>query len=58
MKIGILQTGHVPDELYRKGRRKFLNAILSRERIYAVPELHDRFETQARENLSRALRDL
>lgn len=47
--------GVYPPELYAHGRRRFLEALLARERIYLSPFFHDRLEEEARANLRRAL---
>lgn len=44
-----------PPELYAQGRRRFLDALLARERIYLSPFFHGRLEEQARANLRSAL---
>ncbi|HWN71929.1 MAG TPA: hypothetical protein VNM90_30025, partial [Haliangium sp.] len=47
--------GVYPPELYAQGRRRFLHALLARERIYLSPFFHGRLEEQARANLRDAL---
>lgn len=49
------EYGFVPAGLFRKKRREILAAFLARPRIYATPQLFERFEKNARENLQRAL---
>ena len=49
------EYAHVPKLLYRVGRGRILRGFLERDRIYAVPELHERFERQARDNLQKAI---
>ena len=49
------EYGFVPARLFRKKRREILAAFLARPRIYATPQLFERFEKNARENLQRAL---
>jgi predicted metal-dependent HD superfamily phosphohydrolase len=44
-----------PPELYAQGRRRFLDGLLARERIYLSPFFHARLEEQARANLRSAL---
>ena len=44
-----------PQLLYRMGRRRFLNKILSSERIFFSDHFHHQFDAQARSNLRRAL---
>jgi predicted metal-dependent HD superfamily phosphohydrolase len=45
----------VPPDLYRMGRRKFLEQVLSLETIFFSPYFRDRLEARAHENLRRAL---
>jgi predicted metal-dependent HD superfamily phosphohydrolase len=45
----------VPRMLYRRRRRRFLRAFLERENIYHSKWYRDKFELQARENLSQAV---
>lgn len=45
----------VPEELFRSGRARVLAAFLGRPRIYHHPEMRDRLEARARENLRRAI---
>lgn len=45
---------HVPDLLYRPGRRNVLQSFLNREQIYSTPAFAG-LEAQARRNLRRAL---
>lgn len=47
--------GAVPGWLFRLNRRRFLKALLARERIFLSDFFHDRFDTQARRNLRRAV---
>lgn len=47
--------GHVPGWLYRINRRRFLAALLRRERIYLSDDFHARLDAPARANLRRAL---
>lgn len=55
---GIRQEyGHVPEQLYRSGRRRVLEHFLGRERIYTTPEF-GLLETQARANLKQSLAGL
>jgi predicted metal-dependent HD superfamily phosphohydrolase len=44
-----------PPELYAHGRRRFVEGLLARKRIYLSPLFHDRLEEQARANLRSAL---
>lgn len=48
----------VPKFIYRKKRSEVLRIFLSRNRIYATGYFHDKFERQARNNLSRAISSL
>ncbi|MBU8977888.1 hypothetical protein JI752_017200 [Lysobacter sp. MMG2] len=45
----------VPGWLFKINRKRFLKALLTRERIYLTPFFHERFDTQARSNLRRAV---
>ncbi|HEY5849778.1 MAG TPA: hypothetical protein VIT62_03305 [Lysobacter sp.] len=47
--------GHVPAWLFKLNRRRFLKALLARERIYLSDFFHERYDTQARRNLRRAV---
>lgn len=47
--------GHVPGWLFKLNRRRFLKALLARERIYLSDFFHHRYDTQARRNLRRAV---
>jgi len=47
--------GHVPAWLFKLNRRRFLKALLARPRIYLSDYFHQRFDTQARRNLRRAV---
>lgn len=48
----------VPDEAFRSGRAKILEAFLERQAIYATRWFAERFEARARRNLERSLRAL
>lgn len=48
----------VPDDAYREGRLKVLTNFLGRARLYFTEPLAERFETQARRNLSDEIRAL
>lgn len=52
------EYAYVPGFLYKKGRRKLLEAFLSCEHIYRTPYFRKRLETRARENINRALENL
>lgn len=45
----------VPAWLYRLNRRRFLKALLARDRIFVSPLFHARYDAQARANLRRAV---
>ena len=47
--------GHVPAWLFRLNRRRFLKALLGRERIFLSDFFHGRLDAQARINLRRAV---
>jgi predicted metal-dependent HD superfamily phosphohydrolase len=47
--------GHVPAWLFKLNRRRFLKALLARERIFLSDFFHDRCDAQARINLRRAV---
>lgn len=47
--------GHVPAWLFKLNRRRFLKALLARERIFLSEFFHARFDAQARRNLRRAV---
>ena len=46
------EYAHVPDMLYRLGRRRILQGFLARERIYRTDRLHRLWEAQARANIA------
>ncbi|MGH1364141.1 MAG: HD domain-containing protein [Calditrichia bacterium] len=48
----------VPKRFYQPGRKKLLTSFIERPQLYCIPELRDRFEKQARENLKRAIERL
>lgn len=47
--------GQVPAWLFRRNRRKFLEALLARPRIFLSDVFHQRYEAPARDNLRRAI---
>jgi predicted metal-dependent HD superfamily phosphohydrolase len=49
------EYAHVPEEAYRSGRAGVLRSFLAREFIYHTKIFRDRYESQARANLSHAL---
>jgi predicted metal-dependent HD superfamily phosphohydrolase len=48
----------VPDRLYRAGRRRVLEGLLHRERIYLTEPLHTAWERSARANLAAEIAEL
>jgi predicted metal-dependent HD superfamily phosphohydrolase len=46
------EYAHVPNALYRLGRRQILQGFLARERIYRTPRLAEQWEARARANIS------
>jgi len=48
---------HVPRWLFKLNRRRFLKALLARERIFLSDFFHDRYDAQARVNLRRAVNE-
>lgn len=47
--------GHVPGWLFKVNRKRFLKALLARERIFLSDFMHARLDAQARINLRRAV---
>lgn len=47
--------GHVPAWLFKLNRRRFLKALLAKERIFLSDWFHERLDAQARVNLRRAV---
>ena len=47
--------GHVPAWLFKLNRRRFLKALLGKERIFLSDWFHERLDAQARVNLRRAV---
>lgn len=45
----------VSDIQFNKGRRTFLEKMLKREIIYNIPEIREKYEARARENLERSI---
>jgi predicted metal-dependent HD superfamily phosphohydrolase len=52
------EYAHVPDALYRSGRRQVLQGFLAREHIYRTPRLAKLWEARARANISTEIADL
>jgi len=52
------EYAHVPDELFRPGRRRVLQSFLSTPTIYQVPRIREELETRARANLERRIAEL
>ncbi len=52
------EYAYVPGMLYKKGRRKLLNAFLDCEHIYRTDYFRERLESKARANIQRALKNL
>ena len=52
------EYAHVPDALYRAGRRQVLQGFLSRPAIYQVPPVRAALEARARANLQRLVEQL
>lgn len=48
----------VPEELYRRGRRAFLERVLSMPRIFLSQHFHDRLDGPARDNVRRGIEAL
>jgi predicted metal-dependent HD superfamily phosphohydrolase len=48
----------VPEAVYRRERRKILEQILGRERIYSTQRMRESHEARARDNLTRSLAGL
>ncbi len=46
---------HVPEPMYRSGRRRFLEKLLASPRVFGSDYFYEKLEGQARTNLSRAL---
>lgn len=44
-----------PDALYQPGRRQVLQHFLAQEHIFKTPVFRERYEKQARENISKEL---
>ncbi|KRE89398.1 hypothetical protein ASG87_03395 [Frateuria sp. Soil773] len=53
--IAMEYRGRVPAALFRLNRRRFLKALLARERIFHSAFFHERYDAKARHNLRRAI---
>ena len=52
------EYGHVPDDIFREGRKTFLTKMLERPRLYGTEYWHNLLEKQARENMEKAIKCL
>ena len=52
------EYGWVPEGLFRRERRKILERLLARERLYNTPRMRESHEPRARANLARSLATL
>lgn len=52
------ELAHTPEPQLVAGKRKFLNALLSRPSIYLTAHFREHLEAQARSNIERHMRDL
>jgi predicted metal-dependent HD superfamily phosphohydrolase len=52
------EYAHIPEDVWRERRARVLDGFLARPRLFATALFHERFDTQARQNLSRALAQL
>ena len=52
------EYGHVPDALYRLGRRQVLKGFLARKHIYRTRRLAELWETRARVNINAEIAEL
>ena len=52
------EYAYVPNLLYKKGRKKVLNSFAKLERIFYTDYFYQKYESQARQNIARALLDL
>lgn len=55
--IAMEYTAILPD-VYREGRRRFLEGLLSKDRIFLSPYFYEQYDRLARENLRRAIERL
>jgi len=49
------EYAHVPEQAFRAGRVAILRHLLGLPALYRVPQLHNRWEARARENIQREL---
>jgi predicted metal-dependent HD superfamily phosphohydrolase len=49
------EYAHVPDFLFRRGRKAILEDMAARPRIFSTGRFFDRYEAAARENLQRSI---
>jgi predicted metal-dependent HD superfamily phosphohydrolase len=52
------EYAHVPEDIWRERRARVLAGFLARPRLFATALFHERFDAEARANLSRALAQL
>jgi predicted metal-dependent HD superfamily phosphohydrolase len=53
-----VEYAHVPDPLFKAGRRQVLEDFVRRRYIYHLPQLRDALESRARTNLERRIAEL
>jgi predicted metal-dependent HD superfamily phosphohydrolase len=46
------EYAHVPDVLYRAGRKRVLESLLAADPLYPDPQFRERYEAQARRNMA------
>jgi predicted metal-dependent HD superfamily phosphohydrolase len=47
-----LEYGHVPDQIYNEKRKNLLNIFLNKDRIFFTSFFQEKYEVQARKNIS------
>lgn len=52
------ELAHVPEERFLAGKLRFLETMVSRPRFYLTDYFYDRFESTARSNIERHIRDV
>ena len=52
------EYSYVPGFIFRRNRKKILKEFLDRSSIYSTPELRQRFEDRARENLALSIAEI